>query len=82
MLPETPPTTDPVLSKLKEGFELLRQELSLAQDASKRFADRGRNDVHFDVNDMVYLNRKNIKTTRPALKLDWKKLGPFKITEN
>jgi hypothetical protein len=29
--------------------------------------------------DKVYLTRRNIKTTRPSDKLDWKKIGPFKI---
>ena len=31
--------------------------------------------------DKVYLLRKNIKTKRPNNKLDFKKLGPFKILE-
>jgi hypothetical protein len=31
--------------------------------------------------DKVYLLRKNIKTKRPSTKLDFKKLGPFKILE-
>ena len=35
----------------------------------------------FKVGDMVFLNRKNIKTHRPALKLDNRMLGPFKIIE-
>ena len=30
---------------------------------------------------MVYLSSKNIKTTRPSKKLDWKQLGPFKIAK-
>ena len=30
---------------------------------------------------MVYLLRKNIKTKRPSDKLDYTKLGPFKIQE-
>lgn len=30
---------------------------------------------------MVYVNRKNIKTTRPSIKLDHTKLGPYKITK-
>src|SRR5690606_34027559 len=33
----------------------------------------------FEVNDLVYLDRRNIKTTRPMKKLDYKRLGPFKI---
>jgi hypothetical protein len=32
--------------------------------------------------DQVYLLRRNIKTTRPSDKLDYKKLGPFKIVRN
>jgi hypothetical protein len=35
----------------------------------------------FKVGDLVWLNRKNIETTRPSLKLDFKRFGPFKITK-
>jgi hypothetical protein len=31
--------------------------------------------------DKVYLSRRNIKTTRPSAKLDYKKIGPFEILE-
>lgn len=31
--------------------------------------------------DWVYLNRKNIKTTRPSRKLDWKFIGPYQVLE-
>lgn len=33
----------------------------------------------FEVGDSVYLNRRNIKTTRPSRKFDAKFLGPFKV---
>lgn len=33
----------------------------------------------FKIGDMVFLNRKNITTARPTLKLDQRMLGPFKI---
>jgi hypothetical protein len=36
---------------------------------------------NFQIGDKVWLNSKNIHTTRPAKKLDYKKLGPFKILE-
>jgi hypothetical protein len=36
----------------------------------------------FREKDLVYLLRKNIKTTRPSDKLDHKKFGPFKIKRN
>jgi hypothetical protein len=36
----------------------------------------------FRERDLVYLLRRNIKTTRPSNKLDHKKFGPFKIKRN
>ena len=35
----------------------------------------------FERGDAVYLLRKNIKTKRPSDKLDYKKIGPFQISE-
>ena len=35
----------------------------------------------FKKRDKVYFFRKNIKTQRPSDKLDFKKIGPFKIEE-
>jgi hypothetical protein len=35
----------------------------------------------FKRGEMVYLLRKNFKTTRPSPKLDYKKVGPFKVEE-
>ena len=32
--------------------------------------------------DLIYLLRRNVKTTRPSDKLDIKKIGPFKIKRN
>ena len=36
---------------------------------------------NFQVGDMVWLLRRNITTTRPCAKLDYTKLGPFRIYE-
>jgi hypothetical protein len=36
----------------------------------------------FREGDLIYLLRRNIKTTRPNDKLDHKKFGPFKIKRN
>jgi hypothetical protein len=36
----------------------------------------------FRERDLIYLLRKNIKTTRPSDKLDYKKFGPFKVKRN
>ena len=35
----------------------------------------------FNVRTSVWLNAQNIQTTRPAKKLDHKRLGPFTVTE-
>ena len=60
----------------KELIALLKQ----AQEQQKEQADRLRTPApSFEVGDQVWLLRKNIKTTRPCNKLDYRKLGPFKI---
>jgi hypothetical protein len=36
----------------------------------------------FREKNLIYLLRRNIKTTRPSDKLDYKKFGPFKVKRN
>jgi hypothetical protein len=52
-----------------------------AQERYTKYYDAKRQDSSnaFKVGDLVWLNRKNIDTTRPSLKLDHKLLGPFRI---
>ena len=38
-----------------------------------------RKEVTYNLEDMVFLSNRNIKTTRPSKKLDDKILGPFKV---
>ena len=69
-------------SDLSDLHNYLRTQLEIAQKAYQRPADQKR--IPFPVlkeGDMVYLSSKNIKTTRPSKKLDWKQLGPFKIAK-
>jgi hypothetical protein len=81
LTPELPPTTSEYVASLQETHEVVKQELMLAQNDARKFADRKRTYQEFKEGDLVYLNRKNIKTTRPSLKLDWKQFGPFKISK-
>jgi hypothetical protein len=53
--------------------------MRLAQQQQKRFADKHRRTHDIRVGSYVWLNRKNIKTTRPLQKLDYKKYGPFEV---
>src|SRR5271154_7089371 len=58
----------------------LRTTLEGSQATYKRKFDRKAKPApSFQVGDLVWLNRKNIATTRPSRKLDFKRFGPFKI---
>jgi hypothetical protein len=60
----------------------LSLELSHAQERHKEKADRHRmGSPDFHIGDMVWLLRRHIPTTRPCNKLDYKKLGPFRIID-
>lgn len=69
------------LSNLKKVQENIKSILEEAQNEYKKYADRKRIPNPFVVGQMVYLNAKNIRTTRPKKKLDHKLLGPYKIAE-
>lgn len=64
---------------INEVLEKLKDNLSKAQERQKFYADKKRIDKNFKINDLVLLNTKNIRTTRPSKKLDLKKIGPFKV---
>lgn len=82
-LPQNPQNCSLVdrAENLKANLEELKEQLKKSQDRYKRFADENRLEKDLEVNTMVYLNSRNISTRRPSKKLDFKKLGPFKIIE-
>ena len=60
----------------------LSLELTLARECYMDQVDRLCSDApRFVVGYFVWLLRRNIATTHPCLKLDYKKLGPFQIIE-
>jgi len=60
--------------------ESLRNEMVAAQLRQKESYDlHQKPDPNLRSGDMVWLLSRNIKTTRPSKKLDYKKIGPFKI---
>jgi len=60
--------------------ESLRNERVAAQLRQKKYYDLHRKpDPNLQSGDTVWLLPRNIKTTRPSKKLDYKKIGPFKI---
>jgi hypothetical protein len=61
---------------------MLKEELEFVRTRMKKFYDKNRLEgPRLEREDMVYLISRNIKTKRPSKKLDFKKLGPFKIKE-
>jgi hypothetical protein len=69
-------------SRIQKATEEAQSALKQAADDMSRFHDRHRGeDTTFKVGDKVWLDSRNIKTTRPAKKLDYRWFGPFPIEQ-
>ena len=67
-------------TNLSQLHDRLREEITLAQLRQKENYDRHRKpDPNLKSEDKVWLNERNIRTTRLSKKLDNKKVGPFTI---
>jgi len=65
---------------LSQLHNTLQAEMTEAQLRHKEYHDAGRKpDPNLPSGDMVWLLPRNIRTTRPCKKLDYKKIRPFKI---
>jgi Chromo (CHRromatin Organisation MOdifier) domain len=68
-------------SDLNAVHKYLREQIKIANDRYKKFADTHREQTpDWPVGTKVWLDARNIKTKRPMKKLDHKKLGPFEIS--
>ena len=76
------PAADQLADRLRFIREELIAQLSYSQERAKlRYDTHCSPSPTFEVGDLVMLLRRNIKTTRPSPKLDFRKLGPFKIAK-
>lgn len=74
------PAAEELAERQKEIQAELKKNLGKAQERAKHFADRRREmGPVIKVGDMVWLNSENIRTTRPSKKLDYTRLGPFRV---
>lgn len=70
-----------LLDDIKEVQNYLTQELTLAQERYKHFADDRRSVADkLEVGDRAWVSTENIRTTRPMKKLDYQWIGPYKVT--
>lgn len=68
------------VQKMSDLQDFLREEMRWAQAVYESNANRHRSPAPaYQVGDLVMLDARNIKTSRPAKKLDWKNLGPFPV---
>ena len=79
-------TTNPAATELTTRLETIREELRAELLHSNEYMAKQYDRHHqpapeFTAGDKVWLLRRNIKTTRPSDKLDFKKLGPYEIIE-
>jgi hypothetical protein len=72
-------SADSFAENLREAHTRLKDNLIAAQDQQTRHA--GGKTMKFEVGDLVWLSTRNIRTTRPSKKLDYKRIGPFKVSK-
>jgi len=75
------PAAEEFASYLHEVHERLVQNVKHAQDLQAKYYDAKHKPVDLKPGDSVWLNSSNISTMRPSKKLDWKRLGPFKVVK-
>jgi hypothetical protein len=78
--PLVPAAEDRIVS-LTTILQDVRANLAAAQKEYTKQANRSRLPVpDLEIDDLVFLDRRHIKTSRPSSKLDDKNIGPFRIT--
>lgn len=56
-----------------------KENILKANKYQEEYANKSRQEAHFQIGDQVLVSSRNIRSIRPKKKLDWKYLGPGKI---
>jgi hypothetical protein len=75
------PAAKDYATQIKNMHDTLVENVKMAQNHQARHHDAKHKPIEFNVGDKVWLLSRNIHTERPSKKLDWKRLGPYSITE-
>ena len=71
---------DTFVNQMKDLTNYLREEMTWAQAVYADKANRTRTPAPaYQVDDLVWLDIRNMKTRRPSKKLDWKNAGPYRV---
>jgi hypothetical protein len=71
---------DKVQGVMQQVHEHLRVEMRRSQAVQEEGANRRRVPApNIQVGSNVWLDARNVRTTRPTRKFDWKRLGPFRV---
>ena len=74
-------TAQQFAKRCHDAIQWARQNVFRSQDRQRVQANKHRRPVDFDVDDLVYVKRKNWTTDRPSHKLDYQNIGPYRIIE-
>ena len=74
-------TAHQLIDRIQEAWAVARNNMVQAQDRQRRYANRRRRTVNFDVGDDVFVLREGWQSARPSRKLDWIWSGPYRILE-
>ena len=78
----TVPAAEDLAERLRIIHEELRAELEFAQARQTHFYNQRHSAAPIlEPGQLVWLHRRNIKTTRPSYKLDHRRLGPFRVIQ-
>jgi transposase InsO family protein len=75
------PLAEVRLQHLHQIQEDLKFFIESAQGTQAKYYNRKTKEMHFEVGQQVWLDNRNIKTSRPSRKLDNRRIGPFTILE-
>ncbi|KAJ8324255.1 hypothetical protein O5D80_8742 [Batrachochytrium dendrobatidis] len=76
------PSAQERIQHIQQNLALLKENLEKAKSDYKHFSDRNKvAEPVFTPGELVWLLARNIKTTRPSKKLDYQRLGPFRVIE-
>lgn len=68
-------------TRMREVWKQAQEAIEWAQESQARYANRSRRELDVQEGDLAWVSTKHLTTGRPSKKLDYKWLGPFRVTK-